>query len=81
MLSLFFFSMLFIKEARIKMNYQASTNKKMQHESQLSAKKADKLFFNGKRTRRAPPELSRGGRARVCRQTCLLPGVNSLDGE
>ncbi|KAM7238161.1 hypothetical protein CapIbe_011119 [Capra ibex] len=34
------------KKARIKMNYQASTNKKMQHESQLSAKKDDKLFFN-----------------------------------
>ena len=50
----FFFSMLFIKEARIKMNYQASTNKKMQHESQLSAKKADKLFFNGKRTPAGP---------------------------
>ncbi|XP_070327503.1 sperm acrosome-associated protein 7-like [Odocoileus virginianus] len=33
------------KKARIKMNYQASTNKKMQHESQLSAKD-DKLFFN-----------------------------------
>lgn len=48
------FSMLFIKEARIKMNYQASTNKKMQHESQLSAKKDDKLFFNGKHTSAGP---------------------------
>nr|XP_014336582.1 PREDICTED: uncharacterized protein LOC106701281 [Bos mutus] len=34
------------KKARIKMNYQVSTNKKVQHESQLSAKKDDKLFFN-----------------------------------
>ena len=52
--SLIFFSMPLIKEARIKMNYQASTNKKVQHESQLSAKKDDKLFFNGKSTPAGP---------------------------
>ena len=51
---LIFFSMPLIKEARIKMNYQASTNKKVQHESQLSAKKDDKLFFNGKSTPAGP---------------------------
>ena len=42
------------QEARIKMNYQVSTNKKVQHESQLSAKKDDKLFFNGKNTLAGP---------------------------
>ena len=54
MLSFIFFFHAPHQEARIKMNYQVSTNKKVQHESQLSAKKDDKLFFNGKSTLAGP---------------------------